>query len=361
MIYLVSSNDDRNFGAILQAYALQQFLLTIGYRSKFITIDKNLNYAIEYSKTISLNSIIRNVVLLFTRKKYMECFSKFDKFVVENLDVTDKKYSYKLLLECPPKADAYIVGSDQMWPPTNIKPENFLVFGDKKIKRISYAVSIGKNYIPDKHKEKFIEYLSLIDYVSIREKTSKEFLETIISKKISTNIDPTLLLDNCSWDKLIEKPKSFIDREYILIYLIYKPKWLNGELKKLKKETGLDIVLITTNPFKKAFCDEHIKYAGPKEFLWLIRNARYVISSSYHGCLFSIIYKKNFLAIVNPDNATRHRDMLNMFGLSNREVKSLSAKKFDNIEYEKVYEQIKIQRDQSKKYLLEALNNEKTC
>lgn len=361
MIYLVSTNDDRNFGAVLQAYAFQKFLEELGYNSEYITINRNINYLLDLQFSLNPRILFRNIVIILTRKKYLDCFRKFDDFVKTYQKTTKQKYTYTDLCVNPPVAEAYIVGSDQMWPPTNMKPENFLCFGDQFVRRISYAVSLGKSFIPKNCEDKFKKYLKKIDCISIREKSSRELIEKYVDKKVYVNIDPTLLIDSSYWISLQVKPKEFKCDKYVLVYLIYKPKDIDKQLRKLHKETGLDIVLVTTNPFRKAYSNIHLKYSGPLEFLWLINHASYVVSSSYHGCLFSIIFQKNFLALVNPESSDRHRDMLEKFDLSSREVSSLNIDSFVNIDYNKVYEIIDIEREKSKQYILDALrNDEKT-
>lgn len=356
MIYLVSTNDDRNFGGVLQSYALQTHLKKLGYNSSFITTKKNLNYMAQFSKRLTPKELLRNLRLVFTRKKYLDSFKKFDDFVRDYQITTDRVFaSCEEIKKNLPQSDAYIVGSDQMWPPENMLPENFLEFAPENAKRISYAVSMGRKDIDGDKIEEFKEHLSNIDFVSVREESSKEVIEKCTDKEVLVHCDPAFFLDENEWRSIEQKPEHFNHDKYILLYMIYVPTWLTKELKKLKKQTGYDVVLVTTNPMKTGYCDEHLRYMGPREFLWLVDNAQMVISSSFHGCVFSSIFKKSYVAIVNPNRPERHRCLLKMLGLEDREVTSLDVKNFTIKDYDSVSERIEKQRNRATEYLKSTL------
>ncbi len=141
------------------------------------------------------------------------------------------------------------------------------------------------------------------------------------------------------------------------MYALYWEKQMNDVLKKLKKESGFDIVLLSYGGYRTVYHDICINSAGPREFLGLISNAEFVVSSSFHGSVFSIIYEKPFYSFVNPSLPDRIVSLLKTFNLEDRQIteyKSMS----NTIDYKNVKRILAEEVEKSKNYLKTAIEGE---
>lgn len=310
MIGLVSINEDRNYGAVLQAVGLQKYLCKIGISGKFVCLEKNYNGVLSFSFN-SPKDIIKNYFTLIHYKKLKDGCMKFQSFIEANQESFQKYSTIEQLGKEPPDVSGYIVGSDQVWPEDNLTPLYSLLFAQESTVKISYAASMGKDIISDSKKSIYKEYLERFDAISVREKNAVKTVSEVFSGQVDYHIDPTLLHDMDFWVEF-EQPYDNLPEKFILIYMIYVPSNVNDRLREIKAKTGLPIVLVSNTPYKKIKCDYYIRDAGPAEFLWLIHHAQGIISSSYHGVIFSMIYKKPFIAVVNPNNGSRLNNLLQL-------------------------------------------------
>ena len=310
-----------NFGAALQSYALQQTLTKIGVENKLLLMEskkKKTKYNVKNfvkSRLNGLYNLVHAKKIAVGQKRFLDFFENWH-------NSTDKYKSFDELLKNPPKADAYISGSDQVFNPISLNPAFFLQFGDKETKRISYAASLGVKKIPEGKKEEFKRFVDVFDKISLREKMAVEEFEKVTGITPEVNIDPSFLLSKDEW-KSVESDlcAKEIKKPYILVYAIYNPKWLSKTLFDLNKKTGYEIVLVSYKGFPTIYHNKCVMTAGPREFLGLIQNAKMVISSSFHGNVFAMIYKKPFYAVVNPDAPDRIMSLLKLFRMEERQIK----------------------------------------
>ena len=281
---------------------------------------------------------------------------KYKEFINKTLNLTPKMKENKIKKL---KFDnrILITGSDQVWN-TNLTGgfDNiyFLNFGSN-VKKISYAASIGTMDVNTSYKKEIKDALNSFDYISVREETGKKALQEIIRKNIDVVLDPTLLLSENDWKKYIPNIDSK-NNEYILVYTA------NDTVVRianyLAKKENLKIVnLDRVNKYGKL---EVNKYGStPFEFLELVKNAKYVITISFHATVFSIIFNKNFW--VNPDLKVSSRivDLLKKIKLEDRIVKDynnfLEKNENKEINYEYVNKIITTERSNSLKKLKDNL------
>ncbi len=319
-VYIATYHDAINFGAQLQSYALQQILKDIGYDSELIAIKKGAPIKDKRIKS-RIKRILNSIYNFRYKSNVKRAVQLFENFAATHHKTTKVYDSFEQLKNNPPKGDViYLSGSDQVFNPIAMKPEFFLQFGDKTIKRISYAASIAVNTVPKDKENVFKRYISDFNEISIREKDSVSLMKKYTDKRINVNIDPCLLIDKSEWTKVSNE--KIIDRlkgkPYVLVYTIYRADWLNKQLKQIKKQTGWEIVQVSNGGLTRVYNDVNIIDAGPSEFLGLVKNAQMVVSSSYHGCVFAQVYRKPFYAVLNPDAPGRIKSMLELFGLENR-------------------------------------------
>lgn len=332
-----------NYGASLQAYALQHYLETLGHEVEIIDFnpwfhcDRYNPFWMSNNAIGRAASIIKKFPLLryiwYPYKAYKGGMFKtwgrkaaFDAFEKDYYHLTSIKYfSSEELMENPPIADAYIAGSDQIWNTfsnNGKEPGYYLDFGNDQTKRFSYAASLATNSIKDECKDFIKEKLAKFSFISVREKTGASLLADLGISNVSVVLDPVFLLDKNDWQQLSSKGNLYgLSREsYILVYdFLGNDDNMISFVKAYAKEKSLKIVSI--NDFsERDYADININNAGPLEFLALINNAACVIASSFHATAFSVIFQKEFytFSLKGHHNSSRMFDFLSSLGLQDR-------------------------------------------
>ena len=215
-------------------------------------------------------------------------------------------------------ADVMVVGSDQVWNPViKYSPVYFLDFGKESAKRVSYAASVGLKEIPAEYVPVFQKHLERFSKISVREESGKEALKQI-GVEADKALDPTLLYDRTYWSEVAAE--RLCDQEYILVYSLYESKVLNELVERAKRELGCKVIVVQPDARYKFPGDKRIYDAGPKEFLSYIKHAKFVITTSFHGTLFSMNFGVPF-ATVTPGLASgRLTDILARYGMIDRLV-----------------------------------------
>lgn len=343
-----------SYGSILQALGLKKSLKDIGFESFIIKDTPAPPVCLPKSKILTKNvkRLIVNLLNLRIKNCRQNHYNKNLKFIHDNIDIVYYN-DYQLLVKNPPKADYYLAGSDQIWHPALCKPAFFLDFVPNGQKRLSYAASMGVTEIPSKNKEKFVDLIGKIDAFSVREANVKDVLKEYITKDIEVHIDPTFLRAAEEW-RSYEKPYP-LKKPYILLYTIYWDKRFHRELKRLKKQSKYDIVAICSS-INSVFADKKIYDAGPDQFLWLIDHAEAVVTSSFHGVAFSIIFNKKLAAVINPKAPSRIENVLKTLNVQNTSISEVLD--FDMEQYTSVNKRIEQERQRSFEYLKQVLSNE---
>lgn len=333
-----------NYGGMLQAYALKTKLEDLGENVNHI------NYKMTKKKNIK--DEIKKVVY-YSRNK------KFRKFRIKYLNLINEDNDFKKFNE--ENFDAYIVGSDQVWNqriPWEQRKHFFLDFVDKK-RKIAYAASIGSDIIEENEREKISCLLDRLDSISIREETGVKMYQKLTMKKIANVLDPTLLLSRNEWDKIAST--RIKEEDYVFSYTLGANKNILNKMDELSYKLGNGIVEIS---YKKNFKNERksINNAGPCEFITLIKNANYVLTNSFHGMVFSIIYGKPFLVFTRGNMNSRIYDLLQILDLKDRIIdlekndEMEIEKKLDKkIDYDNVYKILNNEQRKSLDFLKESL------
>ena len=288
-----------NYGAILQCYALQNFLNSNNIDAEVVNFKKEKTFNKRGYNFLSLSYLSRKIYALFYLKQIKIKKNKFDNFFNNTVD----ENSITAIIK---KYDIIIFGSDQIWNMSEkIYDRSKIFFGDFVFlgKKISYAASFGDSIDIAKKNISYIKkMLEKFDAISVREKTGSIFLE---SNGISNNlvVDPTLLLKSDEWNDLCKKSTFCkIPEKYILYYSVNCKKYSWKIAKKLSKLTGLKVVNLEEHPkiFGANFINDYTE--GPKEFLYLVKNAEYVVTNSFHGTIFSLIFKKKLIPVFETNN-----------------------------------------------------------
>ena len=354
--YTVTYCEWSSYGSILQALGLQKTIKSLGVENYIIKA-----HAKPKEKFVLPKAKIRSVYSLAKRTFDYLVFSKTAKRYRENLDFIDKEIdvcyfdSYEELKAEELDADVFVAGSDQIWHPDLCRPLFFLDFVKGKTKRISYAASMGKTLVNEEKVQTFKGLLQNIDSFSVREKDNADVILRYVNKDISVHIDPTFLLSAEQW-RLYEK-KYPIFEPYILVYAIYWDSKLNKKLKNLSKKTGYKVVSISSS-LDKVFAHKKIYDVSVGEFLWLIDNAEYVVTSSFHGVAFSTILEKRFSAVVNEKLPSRISNLMELLDIPYVDIEKLD-KDANLFDYQTIDKNISFEKERSIKYLTEEFEVEK--
>lgn len=343
-----------NYGALLQVYALQQVQLRMSIDNVIIDFSSEKNKIYKKLKGKSFKILIINIIRLLDTLLNIIPIKKriknFEKFTNQKLHLTRKYLSLKDLRDNPPEADLYIAGSDQLWNVSEImRREFFLDFGDQNVKRVSYAVSMGSYKVPFQYEMEMYKLISKFDFISVREIEAKEFVEKLLSKKefVRHDIDPVFLLSQKDWTIFSKEWK--INSKYILCIPMSGHPLMNAALKKLKQLTGYCVVTITTDVFTRINGDVYKKDATVEEFVYLMKNAEFILTTSFHGTAFSTIFNKKFYSFIGGLSPTRITGLLNRFGLEKRIAKSIEDITLEEIDFTNTNEII----EQDKKAAIE--------
>lgn len=366
-IGIITFQRAHNYGAILQAYALQNVLSKnydteiIDYRNNQIENEYKILRICNKSLKLLIKSIILSMLYIIKNTKR---YIKFNKFIKQNIKLTESYKSEKELKKCYPKENIYITGSDQVWnyDIAGKKIDAYtLNFGDENIKKIAYAASIGTNELNKNNIEKYIKNISKIDFISVREKNAQKYLNKIIDKPVEVTLDPTLLLTGEEWNKLLLKEKAKY-KGYILGYTVASDiKEYSKILNYLSSKTGKKIIHFDKNNKNIKNVLRNAYTTDPIEFLQLIKNADYVIATSFHATVFSILFHKKFWIIPPQKTSSRMISLLEMLGLKNRIIESFdefTKRNYDeDIDYNKIEEELKAKREKSKNWLNNAIKS----
>lgn len=342
-----------NYGAPLQAFALQKELEKLGYETELVNYAKKKST--KYIKLSSSNllrclrQLILNCLILVHSKERDALLSRFQSFID---DINKTKYydTYEELLKNPPMADCFLVGSDQVWNLSRgNRPEFFLSFVKNGIKKASYAASMGNYKYSEKDRETLSNYLKDFVKVSVREQDTVELFKDKLLISAECNIDPVFFLSATEW----KSHANITDKsnKYILCYALTRNKVMDKAMEIIRKKTGYEVVVLASQPNHFIKGDRYIYDAGPKEFLGYFANADFIVTTSFHGTAFATIFNKPFYNFTIDSLSSRTNNLLKMLGLENRAISRIEDLKFDTIDYERVNSIISDQINKAELYL----------
>lgn len=343
-----------NHGAVLQTYALRKVINSFeGYHAEII------NYVPEgYGYPVSAG----NKMVIEEKQKKREKFNRFlsDKCgIVSPMvhSVTGNEY------------DLYLVGSDQIWntdiPEASADYEYFLPNLDSTAKRAAYSASVGME--PEKiNRSLFQKYLSKFESISLRERSHAEIIAELSGKRCECTLDPTMLLQKKDYELLIKKPD--ISEEPYILYFWYDMGdggFSSVEtVNTLARKYGLSV--------KHTFLPEayvinqmivnnngHVFYRGIEEFLWYVENAQAVVTNSFHGAVFSILFEKPLYIYYPEMRKCRQENLVQLFHLQDRVVQGYVPSEQLNLkmEFADIFSILKREREKSMAYLKQVVKD----
>lgn len=327
----------KNFGAYLQAYALQKYLKDNGYAPSFIKETKEESAGAL--KTF-LHNLACAVGVFKGSKKY---------FYTQNLSF--KEY-YKIFRfsSIKDKTYAVVIGSDEIWNVANPYFKHFPMYvgiGCNSQKAITYAPSANITTASEFCKIYGKDPFKTLDHISVRDKSTRMLVNSIdSSRKVTDVLDPTFLVDN--YNELL-KPTTL--KQYLFVYGYSFTEDEINIIRNIAKEKRL--VIVSAGPYLE-WTDVQLP-SSPGEFLGLVQAAELVVTSTFHGTVFSIIFNKQFASFAR--NSNKIIDLLDNVGLSYRNASQSSLDRvFEaKIDYATTNKVVEVKRQESRSYLLNAL------
>lgn len=284
-----------NFGSALQAYALQRTVWTLGYNAVILNY-RDKKYGSCRETKLYLQSVLHGLAskanLLSVRFSYP--FQHFQQVYLQQTRLVQNPDDLTAAIR---DFHTIVCGSDQIWAPNVLNPVYLLNFVPDEIKKVSYAASIGLNAIPDSLVPQYRNTLRRFHAVSVRESAGADLIRDTCDISAKVVLDPTLLLGVDAWKTLEHPIKSLPKGRFVFCYFLKRDHDYASGVREFAQKEGLQVIGCSVNADDERWMTRRLKNIGPCEFLWLIHNADAVITDSYHGTIFSLLYHKPFITI----------------------------------------------------------------
>lgn len=368
-IGLITFHNSYNCGSMLQTFALCHMIKQMGHEVKVIDFSskgqKKL-YSV-FNRSISVKSAIKNIIMLLCWRRVKRNYESYECFKTSEFPLTRKSYE-----RCEELSDTgydiVVTGSDQVW---NIIIEDgddaYFLPWVHKAKKVAYAPSFGaKNimvYASDP--KRYAEYIKSFSYLSIRENNGAKWIKDLTGIDAPVIIDPTLLLGQEEYDAITSKLLK-LPTDYIFYYSPSYQKDINKLVASVSRKYGLPVIAFNTKTFYTKgmfFTDMTLpELENPYTYLQLIKNATMVITTSFHGTVFSSIYKKTFWTIKNGGMFTTDDRVLTLMqnlDLEDRLIKIEFDGTFDYMkkkDYSRYDQLLKAEQEKANGYLRMSLS-----
>lgn len=348
-IGILSLPNSISYGASLQTFALREYLEIKGCDAEVINYLPNI---ILNKKSKSSNLIKKTCIDALTLRKKMR-FRSFERKI--------RKYprhsiGKEYLSEMSKRYDYMICGSDQIWNPhiTGWDYSYFFDFCNDSKKKISYAPSFGVEELPKDYSDTIAGLLSNFNCISVRESDGARIVNSLIHLNPVTVLDPTFLIPKDRW-KTLEKKTHISNQGYVLLFMLKYSDAMISFANRLAQEKGLKLSVIGGSFF------EHGKYqkynynlVGPSQWLFLFDHADYIVTNSFHGVAFSVIFRKQFFTEYSAITNTRLYEIVSKFNLSSQLINN-NNETYHYLDYLPIEKLISSEIEKSEMYLKKAL------
>lgn len=308
-----------NYGATLQAYALQQAIIKLGHDNAILDIvnvpnKSSISFSpIQVARTwyIKYLSFKRRKEITVLRQHFLDFHKKHMRLTHAYANMEELRNDAKIQ-----KYECLITGSDQVW---NLKTRpsfidsRFLLFGTEKCRRFSYAASLEELDYTESQKKYVANALKRFKGITVREEAACKYIESLSGLKCERIIDPVFLLTKEEWMEIAQKPR--IQGPYILCYQVQRNTRMEEVAYQLKRKTGYPVVSICNSAIKWMKSDYTYYDVSIEEFLGFYNQAAYIVSASFHGVAMGIIFEKPVYAMVKRMRANRIRNIMDIMDL----------------------------------------------
>ena len=359
-IGILTFHSAHNYGAMLQCYALQEVLKRMGHDVE--VIDYRLEYRFrsdnrkctfrQLNPLATIKSIVIKIITLRIALLRRRNFENFKRTYMALSEIVDKDH-------IPNDYDVYVMGSDQIWNPTITKGFDPVYFGSfwfpkGNRKYVSYAASMERSELTDEEKAFCRKSLKNFDAISVREKVLAHLLQPLTSQKVEVVLDPTLLLEKQAWERIAKLPK--IKEKYVLVYQVRVQGNENTIqiAKKVAAQIKAIVIQVAVSPYLNR---RKLQHESPTQFLGLMQHAACVVTTSFHGTAFSVIFNRPFYYVELGDgNDSRAKSLLYDIGLADRIIPMDSFPTFTEIDYDRVNDKVTDLRLKSAEFLKRSLS-----
>ena len=298
-----------NYGGVIQNWALQQVLKKLGHNP--ITIDYQHSEGILYWAKINIIRFVKSIFTPSIRYEYLHRKAKrpyiFESFVDKHINTTEIVYKYTPSLINKYKLDCIIIGSDQVWRPIYNHECLFDMYGQfvthNNCKLLSYAASFGTNEW-EYSEEQTIKCAQLIKRfcsISVRERGGVKLCKENFAKDATQVLDPTLLLTKEDYLSLVNDTPPQIEKPFLVAYILDFTNEIENLIYKKAEDLGLYPFIVRAGESSKL---------TPLQWISLFRDADYIITDSFHGSIFSLIFEKQFESLGNSSRGNSRFDLI---------------------------------------------------
>ena len=348
-----------NYGAMLQAVALQNAISELGFVCEIVDYVDELydHYKINYASSNVIKSILKYTLYKNSRIRNR----RFEDFLLNNSSITKRQYNKSSISEIKESEyNLFITGSDQTMNPEIVNyDDNYLLsFVKEKRKCNSYAGSIGLSELTEEQRKWLLRGISGYNHLLMREKTGLDMLEELGFRNTALVCDPTFLLSAPKWKKMWKQVKT--PNHYILYYGFKRNEWLERKAASIAEKTGYSIYTISDSIRKDERGYKKFRGIGPGEWLYLISHADFVVTNSFHGMIFSFIFNRQvWIGDSNDGTFSRMEDFLSVVECNDRIVSKDTLMMDSRIDFSKVNRLMEEYIGQSRRKILDVIEEYK--
>ncbi len=361
---IITFHSAHNYGSVLQSYAMVRIMRKLGTEAELIDFrHPHTTDAYEWrlwSPYKNWRWNLKDILLrgiLGIGKDRERVFSDF----IENMLPKSERVAACNEIAST-KYDVLVCGSDQIWNPVSTgenDPIYFLDFGNTACK-FSYAASVGSSTFPQQEHDRYSTYLKNLKSIGVREQFLHDYLTEEFGLESVVNPDPTLLLNADEWAG-IEKECQKVPKQYLLVYTLVKVDETLAFARQVGDKLGLPVVQIcNTRGLKgksKTNVDYNVMDASPQQFLWLFHHANFIVTNTFHGNMFSVIFRKNFVHYDVNGNDSRITTLHEAIGLNRtRMIENVDSLTEPQINYRLIESQINAYANKGIEYIKANLN-----
>ena len=353
-----------NYGSFLQTYATQKLFEDYGYNAEvldYVREDEEYHNVTELllkkSKKWNRNTFTRLIYRIVQWPDHYICGRAFEKERAKYLNLSERITNLVADASKIPTADIYCTGSDQVWgeiAQDDVDPMYFLSFAPHDAKKIAFSASFGKESYPKERIDKFKELLRGYDYITVREDSAVNIVNRA-GYEATQILDPTMIFGGDRWRKQL---LPIHEKGYVLLYQLNANHEMDEYAKQFADKEGLKLLRVSVEAHNCMRVGKFKLCLSPFKFLSYIANAEYMITDSFHGTAFAIMFNRQFVEVLPKEKIARNLSVLKQFGLEDRILNSLSDFSYINqkIDYLVVNKKLKESQELAAQKLKEMMD-----
>lgn len=340
-----------SFGASLQMFALYSAVSELGFTPEIINyINPYMQSKAHIGKTSAIKNTIVEILSVHGRKMFKEFESQMAKYPEHSI------HSHEELIPISERYDYMICGSDQVWNPlvTGNDTAYLFDFCTQNEKKVSYAPSFGLEEIPEDLKGEYAKLISEFHSLSVREHQGVKIVKELTGLEPQIVVDPSMLITKEKWERQMCVFKG-LPSHYIVKFIFNERHFVNSFCDALHKKHGYPIITIGGIGPKKNLANGYTGPIGPQEWLSIIHNADCVVTDSFHGAAFSIIFNKNVYISLASSTKSRLETLVDTYGLEEQVITEEAKEMPGAIDYDGINKLLNTKRDESLEFLKSSL------